>query len=87
MKNKINNINPLFYFYVIYNKKEKAYHKGGKMCFKKATFITTAMMYNSFDLARNALISIIKYSKNENLEDYIIIKYFIKEEETYSIKE
>lgn len=64
---------PYFMLFVIYNKKTRAWHKGGMKNFVPSKYVTGAKMYLSCIYAEKVINNISK--EEYDISDFVILRY------------
>lgn len=64
---------PYFMFFVIYSKRDKAWHKGGTKKFIPGKYVTKAKMYQSCTYAEKVAKSICE--EEQDISDFVILRY------------
>ena len=64
---------PHFMLFVIYNKEERAWHKGGMKEFVSSKYVTGAKMYQSCTYAEKVAAAICE--EEQNINDFVVLRY------------
>lgn len=64
---------PYFMLFVIYNKRDGAWHKGGMEKFVPSKYVTGAKMYQSCIYAEKVARSICE--EGQDISDFVILRY------------
>ena len=64
---------PYFMLFVIYNKEERAWHKGGMKEFVPSKYVTGAKMYQSCTYAEKVAASICE--EGQNINNFVVLRY------------
>lgn len=76
---------PYFMLFVIYNKHDRAWHKGGMKKFIPSKYVTGAKMYQSYTYAKKVVAAICE--EEQNLSDFVILRYETRATEAIVCKE
>lgn len=75
----------LYPYFVIYNKRAGAWHKGGTKKFVPSKYVTEAKMYQSCTHAKEIANAICE--DGQDVSDFVIIRYYAKATEAMACKE
>ena len=64
---------PYFMLFVIYNKKARAWHKGGAKKFVPSKYVTGAKMYQSCTYAEKVAVAICE--DEQDVSDFVVLRY------------
>lgn len=64
---------PYFMLFVIYNKKARAWHKGGIREFVPSKYVTGAKMYQSCTYAEKVAATIC--GKGQDIREFVVLRY------------
>lgn len=64
---------PYFMLFVIYNKKARAWHKGGAKKFVHSKYVTGAKMYQSCTYAKKVAVAICE--DEQDISDFVVLRY------------
>lgn len=64
---------PYFMLFVIYNKKERAWHKGGMKEFTPSRYVDGAKMYQSYTYAEKVTMTICE--EGQDINNFVILRY------------
>lgn len=76
---------PYFMLFVIYNKRDKAWHKGGMKNFIPGKHVTEAKMYQSCTYAEKVARAICE--EGQNINDFVILRYTARATEAIVVSE
>ena len=76
---------PYFMLFVIYNKRARAWHKGGAKEFVPSKYITGAKMYQSCTYAGKVAATICE--EGQDISDFVILRYEARATEAMVCKE
>lgn len=76
---------PHFMLFVIYNKKDGAWHKGGAKEFVPSKYITGAKLYQSCTYAEKVVADICE--EGQDIDDFVILRYEARATEAMVCKE
>lgn len=76
---------PYFMLFVIYNKRDRAWHKGGMKKFMPGKYVTEAKMYQSCTYAEKVARSICE--EGQDISDFVILRYNARATEAIAVSE
>lgn len=76
---------PYFMLFVIYNKHDRTWHKGGTKKFIPSKYVTGAKMYQSCTYAEKVIAAICE--EGQNVSDFVILRYEARATEAIVYKE
>lgn len=76
---------PYFMLFVIYNKRDRAWHKGGMEKFIPSKYVTGAKMYQSCTYAEKVARAICE--EDQDIGDFVILRYNARATEAIAIGE
>lgn len=76
---------PYFMLFVIYNKRDRTWHKGGMKKFMPGRYVTEAKMYQSCTYAEKVVRAICE--EGQNISDFVILRYNARATEAIAIGE
>lgn len=76
---------PYFMLFVIYNKRDRTWHKGKMKKFMPGRYVTEAKMYQSCTYAEKVVRAICE--EGQNISDFVILRYNARATEAIAIGE
>lgn len=76
---------PYFMLFAIYNKKARAWHKGGAKEFVPSKYITGAKLYQSCTYAEKVVEAICE--EGQDISNFVILRYEARATEAMACKE